>query len=373
MKRNGLVGFLSRHLRVIVGLIVAAATVYLFAMAVRGLNLPDVWDKFTTANYLWIVPGIAVYFVAVWARTWRWHYLLRHLKPIPLPRLFPTVVIGYMGNNIYPARAGEVLRSYVLKREEGVPISASLATVFIERIFDGVVMLLFVFVALPLTPNLPQWLSETVIFGSLAFFGALAVFLVLAARPREAARLSRWAIARLVPARFREQAGSLAERFLEGLMSLSRPQDVLMVFVTTVVIWLTETVKYWFVMHAFHFVVDFYALMLMNGVVNLATTIPTVIPGYVGTFDVPGIEILKHFGVLDQIAVAYTLVLHAALWLPITLLGLWFMARKGLSWRKVEAEWRPEEAAPAGETVAGETSVAGETPTFRAPVEGDPT
>jgi hypothetical protein len=103
-----------------------------------------------------------------------------------------------------------------------------------------------------------------------------------------------------------------------------------MIFVTSVIIWLFETGKYWFVMHAFDFEVSFFALMLMNGVVNLATTLPSA-PGYVGTFDEPGIEILKLYGVEGNIAAAYTLVLHVALWLPITILGGYFMIREGLS------------------------------------------
>ena len=85
-------------------------------------------------------------------------------------------------------------------------------------------------------------------------------------------------------------------------------------------------------MHAFPFEVSFFALMLMNGVVNLFTTIPSA-PGYLGTFDEPGIEILKVFGVPENIAGAYTLVLHAALWLPITLLGAYYMWRESISWR----------------------------------------
>jgi len=107
-----------------------------------------------------------------------------------------------------------------------------------------------------------------------------------------------------------------------------------MIFVTSIVIWLAETVKYWFVMHSFYFAVPFYVLMLMNGVVNLATTIPSS-PGYVGTFDAPGIEILDSFGVNRDIATAYTLVLHAALWFPITALGAYYMWRENLD-REVE-------------------------------------
>jgi glycosyltransferase 2 family protein len=103
------------------------------------------------------------------------------------------------------------------------------------------------------------------------------------------------------------------------------------VFLTSVVIWLLETVKYWFVMFAFDFQVSFFTLMLMNGVVNLATTIPSA-PGYIGTFDLPGIAVLQAYGIDKELAASYTFVLHFALWLPITVLGLYYMAREGVRW-----------------------------------------
>jgi len=300
-------------------------------LALRGLKLEDVLAGLRSADYLWLLPGIAVYFVAVGVRTWRWHYLLRPLKEVAVRDLFPVVVIGYMGNNVYPARAGELLRAYVLKRNERVSASASLATVIVERIFDGVVMLLFVFVALPVAPFLPDALRSIVVGGSLIFLTALAVFLSLAARPALAARIYNPIIERLLPGRLREKARGLLDRFMTGLASLRDLQHVLMVFFTSILIWLLETVKYWFVMHAFSFEVSFFTLMLMNGIVNLATTLPAA-PGYLGTFDAPGIAVLSAFGVAAPVATAYTLVLHAALWLPITLLGVFFMARQSLRW-----------------------------------------
>jgi len=310
-----------------VGVAVSAILVYI---ALQGLNLGEVWSQLRHANYWWIIPGVAVYFVAVWARTWRWHYMLRSIKRISLVRLFPVVVIGYMGNNVYPFRAGEVIRAYVLRKKEGVSMSASLATIIVERIFDGVTMLFFVFAVLPFIA-LPGWLRSIVVTGSILFFGVLGLFFVIAASPKRSQRVYRWLIDRLIPARFRIRLGSILDRFMEGLHSLRSGKDLLMIFVTSVAIWLTETVKYWFVMHGFPFAVPFYVLMLMTAVVNLATTLPSS-PGYVGTFDAPGIEVLRGFGVAPSLAAGYTLVLHAALWLPITLLGFFYMARESVTW-----------------------------------------
>lgn len=310
------------------GLLVSALFLWL---ALRGLKLDDVATFMRTANYWWLVPSVATYFVAVWARTWRWDYMLRPLKHIPLGRLFPVVVIGYMGNNVYPFRAGELLRSYVLYRREEVPVSASLATVIVERVFDGLVMLVFVFVALPFTPVPSESIQSVVVVASLAFFGALVLFFGLAAVPERAMALTEWLTMRLLPKRFQIPLLGFASRFLTGLESLRSFRNVLMIFLTSVVIWLLETVKYWFIMQAFPFQVSFFALMLMNGIVNLATTLPSA-PGYIGTFDGPGIAVLTLYGVQEAVATAYTLVLHAALWLPITLLGGYYMVREGLGW-----------------------------------------
>jgi uncharacterized protein (TIRG00374 family) len=129
-------------------------------------------------------------------------------------------------------------------------------------------------------------------------------------------------------------------RFLDGLASLRSPLNVLMVFLTTVFIWLLETLKYWLVMHAFPMEVSFFGLMLMNGIVNLATTLPSA-PGYIGTFDTPGIAVLQAYGVPQAIATGYTLVLHAALWFPITALGIYYLTREGIQWTeslRAEAE-----------------------------------
>ncbi len=306
-------------------------------LAVRGLKLDEFWGAVKQANYWWLIPGIGVYFIGVWVRAWRWHYLLKPIKEIPTKSMFPITTIGYMGNNIYPARAGEVLRAVILKRKEGVSISASLATIIVERIFDGVVMLACVFVNLSELAKLTGSsgfvgnIQQVAVIGTGVFLGALIVFLLAAMFPHTTAKFGLWFIYRLLPSRLHEKVISVMNKFLDGLASLRSPFNVLMVFFTSVIIWLLETGKYWFVMHAFNFEVSFFALMLMNGIVNLATTIPSA-PGYIGTFDAPGIAVLTAYGVSQATAAGYTLTLHVALWLPITLLGAYYLTREGIQW-----------------------------------------
>jgi len=306
-------------------------------LSLRGLQLEDFWRTVQKAKYIWLIPGIGVYFIGVWIRAWRWHYLLGPIKKIPTKSMFPITTIGYMGNNIYPARAGEVLRAVILKRKEGVSISASLATIIVERIFDGVVMLAFIFVNLSELAKLTGAsgfvgnIQQVALIGTGVFIGALMVFLLAAMFPQTTMKIGLWAIYHFLPKRFHERTITLTNKFLDGLASLRSPFNVLMVFLTSIIIWLLETGKYWFVMHAFDFNVSFFALMLMNGIVNLATTIPSA-PGYIGTFDAPGIAVLTAYGVSQATAAGYTLVLHVALWLPITLLGAYYLAKEGIKW-----------------------------------------
>jgi uncharacterized protein (TIRG00374 family) len=329
-----------------VGLVISAIFLWL---ALSGLRLENVWSALRDANFIWLLPGVGLYFIAVWARAWRWHYLLRPIKSIPTRTMFPIVAIGYMGNNIYPARAGELLRAYVLRKNEGVSVSSSLATIIVERAFDGVVMLSFVFLNLSEVAGLTASsrfagsIRDLAIWGTALFFGAVVIFLLMAIFPQQAKRLISWSVERLVPMRWRQRTLGFADRFVGGLASLRSPADVGMVLLTSIVIWLLETGKYWFVMHAFSFEVSFFTLMLMNGVVNLATTIPSA-PGYLGTFDAPGIAVLEAYGVQGEIAAGYTLLLHAALWLPITLLGAYYMTRASLNWKQVQSEITQEKA-----------------------------
>ena len=316
-----------KYLQLLLGILISAIFIYL---ALPGLHLHEVAASLRTANYWWIVPGIIVYFIGLWVRSWRWHYMLRHLKPVSTQRLYPLVCIGYFGNNVYPFRAGEVIRSVMLKKQEGIAVSSSLATVFIERIFDGLTMMLFVFLALPLAP-MPTNLRNLVVAMTVLFLGATLIFVWAAVRPQRLTAIYGWFSRHLLPARARPAIDDIYHRFLEGLRSLSSPTDVVMIFATSIIIWLIETVKYWFVMQAFPFTVSFLVLMLVNGIVNLATTLPSA-PGYIGTFDVPGILILSAYGVDASLAASYILTLHVALWVPVTLVGGYYFIRQQLRW-----------------------------------------
>ena len=315
---------------IVIGLVVSLGFLW---YALRDLHLGEVWTAMQGANYWWLIPGVAVYFISVWFRAWRWGFLLRGSKIVPANRLFPVVVIGYMGNDILPFRLGEVLRAYVLWRKEGINVGTTLTTAVLERLFDGLTMVLFVLFGLLFVP-LSAFLSRLVTIASAAFFGALVVFLFLASQPDLLRRVARALIGRVVPARFRAPVLDLVEGIVAGLESLRRGRDVLVLFGVTLWVWILETAKYWLVSFAFADLhLPYVAILLMGGAVNLLTALPSL-PGYIGTFEL-GIKILEGIGAPSSSAGSYILVLHAILLLPVTLLGLVFMAVEGVRWTEV--------------------------------------
>lgn len=315
---------------------IAISALFLF-LALRGLDLPHIWQVVRNADFLWLLPAVLIYFVDVLVRSIRWRMLMQPVSQIPLSFAFPLTAIGYFGNNIFPARAGELLRPVLMKRRYHIPISTSLATVLVERVFDGVVILGFIVLNLSAFSGTSASTSYISSIHSLAFWatiiflGILIIFILAALFPSQAEKTLLKVIGAVLPMRWRKPAADIIRRFLGGLKLFRSPRWSLLVLAASIVAWLLETLTYWLVMRAFPFSASPNALMLMNGVANLATTIPSA-PGYIGTFDAPSIALLTALGVKAELAAGYTLVLHATLWLPITLVGGIFFAIEGLDW-----------------------------------------
>lgn len=325
---------------------IAISVLFLY-WALQGLHLPQVWQSIQGANLLWLLPAVLVYFVDVIFRCLRWQILLRPAVRLDLKQVFPIISIGYLGNNIFPARAGELLRAILLKRRYQIPIATTLATILVERIFDSVVMLGFIFLNLSALSRLSAAsgfigsIQTLAFWGAIVFIGPLVVLMLAAIFPSQAEKISIKVIHAVLPKNWRDPIATIIRRFINGLDSLRTPRETLLVLLASFVIWMLETFTFWFVMHAFPFTVSLLVLMLMNGVVNLSTTLPSA-PGYIGVFDAPAIALLSAYGIPPEAAAGYIILLHITLWLPITLVGSFFFTREGLDWSR-ELELAREE------------------------------
>ena len=301
------------------------------------------------ANYLYLIPALALYFTGVGIRAVRWHFLLRDLKPIPIRSLFRTVVIGYAANDLLPARMGELVRAFLLGREERLSKTSTLVTILIERLFDGLTMLTFIVAASFLLQFTDEELALRVRIVSALFIAAILGLAALAGMPRQVVRLADFFVQHL-PERFRARARKLTHSFLDGLGVLRSPRDSVIVLSLSIFAWLCETGMYAVLAQGFGLTLRFAIYLLSAAFANLVTIAPST-PGYVGVFDAPIVYVVTNVGGIEpNLATSYTLVLHAALILPVTILGLYFAGRAGLSLSQMShVADAPPRAAPVAE------------------------
>ena len=317
---------LLRSLRLWLG--IAISLVFLYWLASQVRDLAHVWGALQQAQYIYLLPALVAYFAGVWVRSVRWHFLLKPVRVVSSERLFPVVVIGYMANNILPARIGELVRAYVLGEREGVSKSATLATIVVERVCDGLVMLAFM-LAVGLVVPFGTTLQQMVWATAVLFVGLLVTIAVFAARPDWAERLVGLAL-RPVPARHRLPFAKIAAAGLTGLAAMRSARGVATAFGLSILAWLCEAGMYYLIAQGFFPDIGLHAMLLTVAVANVGAMIPSS-PGYVGTFDALAVFTLGLFGIDGDLALGYTAVLHTALLVPVTLLGFFFMWRENLT------------------------------------------
>ena len=120
--------------RFYIGVIVSVVFLVLFFYKV---DLQELIRALQNANYLYVILGGIIYFVAIYLRTVRWKYILAPLGKLSIKKLYPIVVVGYTANNLMPVRLGEFVRAYYLNEKQKIGKSATLATILIERVYDG--------------------------------------------------------------------------------------------------------------------------------------------------------------------------------------------------------------------------------------------
>jgi uncharacterized protein (TIRG00374 family) len=319
-----------------IGVVFSAALLSLFFVQV---DLSETADTLRSANYIWFIPAIAIYFVAVLFRSLRWHFFLRPLKPISPWRLYPVVVIGYMANNLLPMRLGEFVRSFFLSEREGISKSATLATIILERVFDGVGLLIIALIVWPLLP-VPDVLRDftedsgfplnLLLFLVIAPFAiVLGIFAAVALSPRFGRGIVR-VILVVVPGALKHPAESIMQAFVDGLASLRNPRRILAALLLTFPVWIAEGSMYYLISLGFDIDQPFHAMMFTTSTSNLATSLPSSAGG-VGPFEYATRVTLEGLGVAGEIAAAFAIALHVALLAPVTMLGLLFMWTQNLS------------------------------------------
>lgn len=335
---------MSRSIRILIGGAISAVFLYL---AFRGQDFGDIRSSLQQTNLWWVIPALAVYFLGVWLRAIRWKILLKPIAPQATSRqLFLIVIIGFMANNVLPLRAGEIVRSVVVGREFQVRKTSALATIAVERIFDGITMLSFLAVSM-IFVSLTSELQHLAIVAGIVFASLLLGMVLLTFGGDLVARILQLVLGPL-PDGISRRVEQMAESFLGGLGVLRTRGDLFKVIVTSAGAWLLEAWMYYLLAVGFGGQVrasmDGAVTLLTTGVANLSTLIPGA-PGYIGQFEY-GVKLVLNgaFNVPESQALAYAILVHAALYFPITILGLveWF--RRSLTMRDLAVDPASESA-----------------------------
>ena len=319
-----------KRLALAAGTIVSAI---FLVLAFRGLQPDKFWSSLAEVSLPWLLVAILVYFAAVVVIALRWQFLLRAVKFVPLVALTKLVFIGYMGNNVYPLRAGDALRILLLRRNHDVPLLRSTTIVAIERMFDGCVMLTFVLFSLLLIEVESSEVETIVRISAPVFAGALLLALALAAKPNLLRRATHLAL-KILPHRIGAPISGYAEEIIAGLEGLRSPVHLFGALISSFITWAIEAATYSFVMRAFDLELNYAVALLLVGAVNLAGIIPAS-PGQVGVNEFVVISILTALGIAAPLATAYAVVVHIAIWLPITIAGFALLVKQGLGWADI--------------------------------------
>src|SRR3954468_18729598 len=239
--------------------LVLLLTVGLLAYFLRNADMSGVWEETRHADAGLLVLAVLATGLTYGLRAYRWQYLLAPIGPTHFAVAFETTVIGFAATFLLPARAGEVLRPYLLARREGLPATAAFATIILERVLDLVtVLLLFgVFVLLG-APGMiaadPAVFGRVKLGGALAAAGAvagLAVFFAVAGPPE---RLGRAAlrVERVLPSRLAQAVARFVETFVQGLGVMRQPGRLLGSLLLSFPLWLSIAGGIWITSRAFH-------------------------------------------------------------------------------------------------------------------------
>ncbi|MEO8700554.1 MAG: lysylphosphatidylglycerol synthase transmembrane domain-containing protein [Kofleriaceae bacterium] len=285
-----------------VRVVLIAAIGVLLWFFLREIDWEELGDALYHARIWPLIPAVAIAIAMLWCHAFSLGHMLAPRHVVPTPRLFRYTIVAYAASIITPLRAGELVRVWLLKRRDQVPVADSAAAVVAQKFIDGVTMLVFVAPVTWLLPDLPAWVGRVILIGAAI---AVAVFVAL--------YLALGYLANRV------QTSWLA-RFIAGMHVLRSPRRLVLVVATLLAAWLADLVMVWCVLHAVGIELPLAAGLLILFTLNLTIMVPT--PANLGSLEVGVFAATRLLGVPDAQALAFALLYHACLVVPILVAGL---------------------------------------------------
>jgi uncharacterized protein (TIRG00374 family) len=315
-------------------------SIFFLLLLFRKIDFAKLAAAFREMDYRFLWGAIASTFVSYFLRAVRWRTLLMPLKRTRLANLFPATIIGYMANNILPARLGEFVRAYVLAAKEGLDTSATFATLVLDRLCDGftvLIILLVTFFTLRLPAGMEGVQHGLVVGGyvTLAFYlGVVAFIVVLKRATMRTLGLLRRLLAPFPP-RVAERVIPVLGSFIEGLRLSARPGELAALFAVSLAIWATAIIPVDLILRAFGISLPITASMFIMVFLVFAVMVPAS-PGFVGTYHFACVTALKAFNIQSEKALSIALIMHGINFFPVILAGGYYLWRDKISLKGVQ-------------------------------------
>jgi uncharacterized protein (TIRG00374 family) len=302
------------------------------ALAFRRLALGSVLAAWSDVHlWPWVPLAVLAYVLGHLVRGQRLRVLVQRESALSLTTATNVVVVGYASNNVFPARLGELARAGMLAERTGIPAAQALTVTFIERLLDGIAILILLLLGTWALPHRPAWMWSIARVGSIAFGSALSLVLVAVFLPSVVLSAASRISARFGP-RVRDRALMLASSITNAGAVLRRARDAVVIAAYSFVVWLLETVMFACILPVFSQSFSLSAAMVVMSVTNLGILVPSS-PGFIGAFHYFCKEGLVAQGVPEGTAMAYAVLVHLTFYIPVTLWGagaiLWYGVQVG--------------------------------------------
>lgn len=327
--------------RLVLGLLVSLGFLWL---VFRKIDLADMLASLARVRWFLMVPALALFLASFLLRAVRWRVLLAPVAQVSYESSFKAIMVGFMGNSVFPARMGEFMRAFMLVRHEPIGFETAFATIVVERLFDGYMLLVFLLAALLLAPlgGSGGSLLRTGIVGALVLYTTVLLGVVMLHKKREATLSLLRRILGRIPGHLKVITS--VERFAAGLSMFDSARVLGNVAAWTLVVWLASMVVVHPVIAAFPLGVSlpWYAPYVITPIVALGVLIPSA-PGYAGPYHAACVAaVMLMAPSADPHATrAFAIVLHALNMLPIIAIGLVIVWMEGLSLRELGRSHHP--------------------------------
>jgi glycosyltransferase 2 family protein len=310
----------------IIGFLISILLLYL---SLKGIEFRQLLITLENADMRFVFLPLFCILLSLALCSYRWSKVVGN--GVRFRDAFTSVLIGLFINNVLPARIGEIARGYALARRRGISFTYSVTSVFVDRFFDLVGLLIITFIFLP-EDSLPSSIAKA-IYMLLGLFIVCATLLIILSREgvadRIANRLAR--INKPFIARF-------SKRILEiqqNLRRISSPFNLVYFIAIAVITWLSMSTGLYFAMLALGVKIAFVKVPFICALLNMGLVIPSS-PGYIGVYQFLLVYLLSIFNVPKYEAFAVSLLFHASWYLPYNIFGAIFLMKEHLKIQDIQ-------------------------------------